>query len=64
MRVADCQKCEFCHRYTWSQYYVPANYHAIGFSHAYHFCELADCKCTEVRKCPKEESRNGRKSDD
>lgn len=55
MRVSDCKKCQHCKRYVWSHSYLPANYHAIGMSHAYHKCELAKKRCLEVKRCPKEE---------
>ena len=55
MKVSHCERCEHCRRITWSHPYLPANYHAIGMSHAYHKCELAKKRCIEVKRCPKEE---------
>ena len=39
MKVQDCKNCEYCKRKTWSTYYKPNNYHAIGVSHAYAYCD-------------------------
>lgn len=52
MKVSDCEKyCEQYQRKTWTQYYEPKNYHAIGFTHAYGFCRKNNCRCAEVKKC-------------
>lgn len=52
MRVKDCRGCIYCKRYTWSHVYLPAGYHAIGMSHAYHECEIEKKRCIQVSKCP------------
>lgn len=54
MRVSQCERCEYCKRYVWSHTYKPANYHAIGMTHAYHKCDLAKERIINVRHCPKE----------
>lgn len=51
MRVKDCKGCRYCQRKVWSSSYKPANYHAIGVSHAYHYCELNEERCLEVKFC-------------
>ena len=61
MRVKDCQGCRHCSRRVWSSSYKPANYHAIGVSHAYHYCEYHKDRCLNVRVCNdyEEESPDG-----
>lgn len=56
MRVKDCQGCIYCKRYVWSHSYKPKDYHAIGMSHAFHWCEKYGMRCLEVPIC------TGRKS--
>ena len=53
MRVKDCKdsNCSHCQRRTWSQEYKPKNYHTIGFSHAYAWCNLHRKRVSEVKKC-------------
>lgn len=51
MRVKDCRKCRFHKRRTFSTYHIPLNYHAIGFSHAYGYCEKHKKRCSEVKRC-------------
>ena len=53
MKVAECEKCKHHKRRVWSQYYQPANYHAIGQSHAYGYCTAYEKRCLSVRKCDK-----------
>lgn len=55
MKVQYCENCPFKERRTWSQYYQPANYHAIGMSHAYAYCKFAKERCLKVRcmRCKK-----------
>ena len=50
MKVSICEKCPFYQRRTWSSYYEPKNYHAIGISHAYGYCKHAGKRCLEVKK--------------
>ena len=50
MKVKDCIKCMYYWRRTWSQKYKPANYHAIGISHAYAFCLKYNKRCLKVLK--------------
>ena len=51
MRVKDCQNCPKCKRKVWSSYHVPLNYHPIGMSHAYAFCNLHKKRVRDVKKC-------------
>lgn len=51
MKVKECEKCKHYKRYVWSQYYQPANYHAIGQSHAYGYCTAYDRRCLQVKRC-------------
>lgn len=51
MKVQDCKNCEYCKRKTWSTYYKPNNYHAIGVSHAYAYCDKYKKRVLEVKKC-------------
>lgn len=51
MRVKDCQGCKHYKRICWSHSYQPINYHAIGMSHAYAYCEKHGCRCLEVKRC-------------
>lgn len=55
MKVKDCQGCKFCKRRVWSHYYLPNNYHAIGMSHAYAYCEKYGERCLEIKKCNRKE---------
>lgn len=50
MKVSVCEKCKYCKKYTWSSSYKPANYHIIGMSHRYAYCELNKKRCLEVKK--------------
>lgn len=54
MRVKDCKKCKHCERKTWSSYYKPMNYHAIGMSHAYAYCDKYKVRVSEVHGCKEE----------
>lgn len=49
MRVSDCRKCEFHSERRYSTYYEPRNYHPIGMSHRYAFCELTKKRCSDVK---------------
>lgn len=52
MKVSDCEKhCGQYQRKTWTRYYKPKNYHAIGMTHAYGFCKENNLRCAEVKKC-------------
>lgn len=51
MRVKDCKGCRYCQRKVWSSSYKPANYHCVGVSHAYHYCEFNKARCLEVKFC-------------
>ena len=51
MRVKDCLKCQKYVRKVWSDYYIPRNYHPIGMSHAYAWCNKHKKRCREVRVC-------------
>ncbi len=51
MHVKDCEKCEYCIRKVWSQVHMPKNYHAIGMSHAYHFCLKFNQRILSIKKC-------------
>jgi len=51
MKVRDCKKCVYCKRKTWTSYYKPLNYHAIGMTHAYHYCERYKKKCLDIKGC-------------
>lgn len=49
MRVSNCRKCEFHSERRYSTYYEPRNYHPIGMSHRYAFCELTKRRCSDVK---------------
>lgn len=49
MRVSDCRKCEFHSERRYSTYHEPRNYHPIGMSHRYAFCELTKRRCSDVK---------------
>ena len=51
MKVNDCKKCIFCKRKTWTHYYKPINYHPIGITHAYAYCEKHKKRVSKVNKC-------------
>lgn len=51
MKVMDCKKCKHCKRKAWSQYYRPGNYHPIGMSHVYHWCEKYQKRILDIKKC-------------
>lgn len=51
MKVSKCEKCAHYRRKTWSTEYTPANYHRIGVTHAYAYCEKHKKRCLEVKKC-------------
>lgn len=51
MKVANCEKCKHYQRRTWSHAHYPANYHAIGMSHAYAYCTKHCKRCGDVKKC-------------
>ena len=51
MKVKMCKQCKYYERRVWSQYYSPADYHAIGINHAYAYCKLYDCRCLSVKDC-------------
>lgn len=61
MRVKDCQGCVYCKRYVWSHSYKPGNYHTIGMSHAYHWCERYGMRCLEVSTCTGRKNTSARK---
>lgn len=52
MKIKDCKNtCAFYERRRWAQYYEPANYHPIGFTHAYGYCRLHEKRCSQIPKC-------------
>lgn len=51
MKVKDCRECKHYSYRRWSLSYQPANYHAIGMSHAYGYCKQYDMRCANVKKC-------------
>lgn len=51
MKVKDCKNCEYCRRKVWSTSYKPLNYHTIGVSHAYAYCDLKKARVLNVKKC-------------
>ena len=57
MKVSKCTKCSFCKKRKWSSYHDPANYHPIGMSHIYAYCDKYKERCLDVKNC--EEANNG-----
>ena len=55
MKVKYCQNCKHYKRKVWSSSYKPLNYHAIGVSHAYAFCEKHKTRCVNGKHCEVEE---------
>ncbi len=51
MKVSICEKCKHCRRRAWRTYYKPNNYHAIGISHAYAYCEKHKERCLKIKEC-------------
>ena len=51
MRVKDCQKCKYYKRRTWSHKHYSANYHPVGMTHAYGFCEKHKERCLLIKRC-------------
>lgn len=51
MKVRICEKCQYYQRKVWSHLYEPSNYHTIGMSHAYGFCQKYKKRCLSVKKC-------------
>lgn len=58
MKVSECKKCIYSQRKSWSTSYKPKNYHCIGVSHVYCFCELLQKRCLDVKnkECKKKEN--------
>ena len=48
MKVSICQKCPHYKRKRWTHRHQSANYHAIGMTHAYGYCEEWGKRCSEV----------------
>lgn len=59
MRVKDCEGCRHCERRTWVQRYKPADYHPIGYTHAYAFCKKHNKRVSEVKSCNENKTRGG-----
>ena len=51
MKVEECKNCVHHMREVWTQTYFPANYHAVGFSHAHGFCIAYNQRCSFVKRC-------------
>lgn len=51
MKVENCQKCPYFDRRRWSTTYYPADYHPIGMTHAYAYCNKYQSRCLDVKKC-------------
>ena len=51
MKVKSCKGCPYLRRYVWTEYYEPKNYHAVGFSHAYAFCEKYGKRVLSIKMC-------------
>lgn len=51
MKVSICEKCKYCKRRSWRTYYKPFNYHAVGISHVYAYCEKYKERCLKVKEC-------------
>ena len=50
MKVADCRQCHHMRERRYSTYHEPRNYHPIGMSHVYAWCEACKLRCSEVKK--------------
>ena len=48
--MKKCKGCSHYERRTWSAKHYPADYHAIGMTHAYGYCLLYQKRCSEVKK--------------
>ena len=51
MKVKNCEKCKYYKYKKWTSSYKPANYHIIGLSHKYAYCEKYGTRCLNVNKC-------------
>lgn len=60
MKVKDCKGCKHCKRRTWVQYYEPANYHPIGYTHAYAFCKVHNKRVSKVKFCNENKNEGDR----
>ena len=53
MRVKDCTGCLYLERKTWSHECQPENYHKIGMTHAYAYCNVFGKRVSKVYRCAK-----------
>lgn len=51
MRVKDCKTCKYFKRRVWIQSYKPNNFHQIGITHAYAYCEKYKTRCLNLKHC-------------
>lgn len=51
MKVSICEKCPYYKIGRWVTYHKPLNYHPIGITHRYGYCEKYKKRCFEVKKC-------------
>ena len=51
MKISDCMKCKHYQRKTWGSVFKPANYHNIGVTHAFGYCNKHQMRCLDIKKC-------------
>ena len=59
MKVKKCIGCPKCKRKTWTSYFKPKNYHAIGIKHAYAYCDYHKKRVSYVTKCELKDGEQG-----
>lgn len=50
MKREDCKSCEFFRERRWVQRYEPNNYHAIGMTHIYGWCDKYGERLVFIKK--------------
>lgn len=51
MKVKNCDGCAYKKRKVWSHRHECRNYHDIGMSHAYAWCDKYMTRCSKVKGC-------------
>lgn len=61
MKVSQCRQCKHHQRKVWSTSYKPSDYHTIGISHAYGYCQKYNKRCSKVKLKECEENNNDKR---
>lgn len=54
-----CDQCIYYRRKTYSHGYEPPNFHKIGMTHAYAYCEKHQKRCSEIKSCSENPWKGG-----